>query len=78
MSGELLTSIGLSLGLGAFYGGMYKWGWESSRKAQEEKINNMIKLLDGENQDLINQYEEHLEKLKNHKIKKSGLAEKLN
>ena len=78
MWGELLTSIGLPIGLGVFYGAMYKWGWESSRKAQEEKMNNMIKLLDGDNQDLINTYEEHLEKLRNHKIKKSGLAEKLN
>lgn len=78
MWGELFSGIGFTFGLGLFYGGMYKWGWESSRKAQEEKINEMIKLLDGENQDLINQYEEHLEKLRNHKIKKSGLAEKLN
>tara|TARA_R110000803_G_scaffold40122_6_gene86474 strand:+ start:1430 stop:1678 length:249 start_codon:yes stop_codon:yes gene_type:complete len=82
MWGEILSSIGLVIGVGGFYGGMYKWGWETAKKDQEKRILEMIKLLDGENQELINQYEEHLEVIKNHKInwgfKKNELAEKLN
>ena len=38
MWGEVLGSIGITLGLGVSYVGLYKLGWYSSRKEQEHKI----------------------------------------
>ena len=78
MWGEVLSGIGITIGLGAFYGGMYKLGWECSKKEQIWKIEEMIRILDDSNKDLIDRYEKHIETLKNHKIMKSELSEKLN
>ena len=75
MWGEVLGSIGITLGLGVSYVGLYKLGWYSSRKEQEHKIKQKleeIKLYEEiQNQELSEYKEkilEHLEKLKNHKV----------
>tara|TARA_R100000541_G_scaffold30626_1_gene39584 strand:+ start:170 stop:433 length:264 start_codon:yes stop_codon:yes gene_type:complete len=70
---EFLSSVGLTVGLGVAYGGLYKLGWESARKEQTERINEMIRILNKDNEnnkELIKQYEEHLENLSSHRINK--------
>jgi len=72
MWSEVLTIIGGSVALTGGYFGIYKLGWYVSRR---EQINNMLKMLDDlqehqeHNSELIKEYEEHIEKLKNHKIR---------
>jgi len=72
MWSEVLTIVGGSIALTGGYFGIYKLGWYVSRR---EQINNMVKMLDelqghqDQNNELIKEYEEHIEKLKNHKIR---------
>jgi hypothetical protein len=75
---EVLSGVGFTLGMGVFYGGMYKLGWECSKRDQIKKLDEMIRILDGSNQELIDKYEEHIKNLKSHKIIKTDeLSEKL-
>ncbi len=72
MWSEVLTIVGGSIALTGGYFGIYKLGWYVSRR---EQINNMVKMLDelqghqDQNNELIKEYEEHIQKLKNHKIR---------
>ena len=72
MWGELLSSVGITAGLGVFYYGSYKLGWSVSKWNQIKELEKQIKELQEYNEDLTDEIlkrKEHIEKLKNHNIK---------
>ena len=74
---NILTIIGGTLGITGFYYGSYQLGWYSSRKSQEIKMKQKIielkqQIKDDTDYELIHKLEEHIEKLKNHKIEKQS------
>ena len=74
MWSEILTITTSGIILSGGYFGIYKLGWYVSKK---EQINNMTKMIDDlkkqqdNHDDLIIKYEEHLKKLKEHKVYKN-------
>ncbi len=69
---ELFSGVGITAGLGAFYYGTYKLGWSVSKWGQIKELEKQISELQEYNEDLTDEIlkrKEHIEKLKNHKVK---------
>jgi len=69
---EILSSVGITAGMGVFYYGSYKLGWNVSKWQQIKALEKQIEELQEYNEDLTDEIlkrKEHIEKLKNHKVK---------
>ena len=69
---EILSSVGITAGMGIFYYGSYKLGWNVSKWQQIKALEKQIEELQEYNEDLTDEIlkrKEHIEKLKIHKVK---------
>jgi len=73
MWSEIFTIVSGTVAMTGGYFGIYQLGWYVSHR---EQINNMLIMLDRlkenheENNQIIKNYEEHIDKLQHHTIKK--------